>query len=202
MPADSIPRLQIFPAEDVAFRRHVGDAFTALEAAATKRPRSRRARPIEPHDLQVRLRDRYPAAVVRARDALADPGAAEPLWYVYRFGSVVPGYRWWEEPGHAWAIIDDERRFLDVSTSLTEIVEVPAEALQGRTVEEFANPDDVSASDDVRGMWVVLRTDGTLHSTLRFRRRDGMPREIEYHVTKDGAGPGRHLAVVREVDVS
>jgi PAS domain-containing protein len=202
VPADSTPRLQIFPAEDVAFRRHVGDAFTALGAAATKRTRARRGRPVEPHDLQVRLRDRYPAAVVRSRDALADPGAAEAVWYVYRFGSVVPGHRWWEEPGHAWAIIDDERRFLDVSTSLTEIVEAPVEALQGRTVEAFANPDDVSASEDVRGMWAVLRTDGTLHATLRFRHRDGMPREIEYHVTRDGAGPGRHLAVVREVDVS
>jgi PAS domain-containing protein len=121
---------------------------------------------------------------------------------VYRFGSVVPGHRWWEEPGHAWAIIDDERRFLDVSTSLTEFVEAPVEALQGRTVEAFANPDDVSAWEDVRGMWAVLRTDGNLHATLRFRHRDGMPREIEYHVTRDGAGPGRHLAVVREVDVS
>jgi PAS domain-containing protein len=201
LPADPTLRLQIFPAEDVAFRRHVGDALAYLQATATKGSRTRRLKPIEAHDLQWRLRDRYPAAVVRPRDSLADPGTAETVWYVYRFGSVVPGHRWWEEPGHAWAIIDDERRFVEVSTSLTEIVEAPAEVLRGQQVEAFANPGDVSAADDVLAMWAVLRSEGTLHSTLRFRFSDGSPREIEYHVTRDGAGPGRHLAVVREIEV-
>ena len=28
----------------------------------------------------------------------------------------------------------------------------------------------------------------------------GHQREIEYHVTREGAGPGRHLAVVREIE--
>jgi PAS domain-containing protein len=138
--------------------------------------------------------------VVRQRDALADPGEGEILWYVYRYGSVAPGRRWWEEPGHAWAVLDDSRRFVEVSRSLTEIVEQPPDAIHGRPIEAFANPDDVSAAEDVHALWSVLRDSGELHATLRFRYLDGSPRQIEFHVTRDGAGPGRHLAVVREID--
>jgi PAS domain-containing protein len=195
VPAIQLPRLQIFPAEDVAFRRFVADAFETLCAQAGTRVRA-----IDPQQLQLRLRDRYPAAVVRRRDPLADPGPDDVLWYVYRFGSVTPGRRWWEEPGHAWAVFDDERRFVEASTSLTEIVEAPREILLGRPLEAFANPEDVSVPEDAAAMWAELARRGELHSTLRFRRLDGTPREIEYHLTRDGAGPGRHLAIVREID--
>lgn len=195
MPAIQLPRLQIFPAEDVSFRRFVTDGFEALCAEA-----SARGRPMDPQQLQLQLRDRYPAAVVRRREAIADPGPDDMLWYVYRFGSVTPGRRWWDEPGHAWAVLDDERRFVEVSTSLTEIVEAPREALLGRALEAFSNPEDTSVPEDAAGMWLELRRSGELHATLRFRRLDGTPREIEYHLTRDGAGPGRHLAIVREID--
>ena len=197
MPAPSTPRLQVFPVEDVAFRRWVQDAFEGLRAEAADRPRP----VMDPGELQWRIRERYPAAVVRRRDPLADPSAGDVLWYVYRFGSVSPGRRWWDEPGHPWAILDDERRFLDVATSLTEIVEAPRETLLGRPVEAFANADDITAPTDVRALWTSLLRHGELHSTLRFRRRDGSPRELEYHVTWDGAGESRHLVVVREIEV-
>lgn len=197
MPARPQPRLQAFPPEDLAFRRFVADAFARLVADVDAQP----ARFLEPEDLQVHLRERYPAAVVRPRDTLADPGdGAEVVWYVYRFGSISPGLRWWEEPGHAWAILDDTRHFVEVSTSLTEIVEAPRDAILGLTVEALANPEDASAWEDVAALWAELLDGGELHATLRFRRQDGSPREIEYHVTKDGAGPERHLAVVREID--
>lgn len=196
MPTPPHPRLQAFPPEDLAFRRWVADAFAALVAAASARPDGL----LEPEDLQVRLRERYPAAVVRARDSLADPGDEELLWYVYRFGSISAGLRWWDEPGHAWAILDDDRQFVEVSTSLTEIVEVPRDGLLGRRVETFANPEDASMPEDAAALWGELQRRGELHSTLRFRRADGSPREIEYHVTREGAGPERHLAVVREIE--
>lgn len=196
MPARLQPRLKAFPSEDIAFRRRVAEAFATLLADVDARPGT----PLEPEELQVRLRERYPAAVVRARDPLADAGVGDLVWYVYRFGSVAPGRRWWEEPGHAWSILDDERRFVEVSTSLTEIVEAPRDVLLGRSVEAFSNPQDVTASEDVQALWAEFLAQGELHSTLRFRRLDGTPREIEYHVTKDGAGPERHLAVVREIE--
>ena len=196
MPARLLPRLQAFPSEDLAFRRCIAEAFADLLADVDARPGTR----LEPEELQARLRERYPAAVVRARDPLADPGDGDHVWYAYRFGSVSPGRRWWEEPGHAWAILDDERRFVEVSTSLTELVEVSRAELLGRRVEAFSNPQDVTASEDVQALWAEFLTRGEIHATLRFRRLDGTPREIEYHVTKDGAGPERHLAVVREIE--
>jgi len=196
VPARLTPRLQAFPAEDVAFRRFVADAFATLLAEVDARPETL----LEPEELQLRLRARYPAAVVRPRDRLADPGDGDVLWYVYRFGSVSPGLRWWEEPGHAWAIIDDDRRFVEVSTSLTEIVEAPRDAIIGQLVDVLANPEDASALEDIRALWAEFMERGELHATLRFRRLDGSPREIQYHVTREGAGPERHLAVVREVE--
>ena len=198
MPARPTPRLQAFPAEDLAFRRYVADAFATLLAEVEPRPDAL----LEPEELQVRLRARYPAAVVRPRDRLADPGDGDLLWYVYRFGSISPGLRWWEEPGHAWAILDDDRRFVEVSTSLTEIVEAPREAILGQLVDALSNPEDASALEDIRSLWTEFMERGELHATLRFRRLDGSPREIEYHVTREGAGPERHLAVVREIETA
>ena len=198
MPARPIPRLQAFPAEDLAFRRYVADAYATLLAEVEPRPDAL----LEPEELQVRLRARYPAAVVRPADRLADPGDGDLLWYVYRFGSISPGLRWWEEPGHAWAILDDDRRFVEVSTSLTEIVEAPREAILGQLVDALSNPEDASALEDIRSLWSEFMERGELHATLRFRRLDGSPREIEYHVTREGAGPDRHLAVVREIETT
>lgn len=196
VPSSDAPRLQVFPPEDVAFRRFVQDAHDAMLADTVGRPRHA----MDPGELQWRLRERYPAAVVRRRDPLADPAEDDVVWYVYRFGSVSPGRRWWEEPGHAWAILDDERRFLEVASSIPEITEVPREAMIGQPVEAFSNPDDVTAARDVKALWDELLRRGELHATLRFRRADGTPRQIEYHVTWDGAGEGRHLAIVREID--
>lgn len=198
MPARPTPRLQAFPAEDLAFRRFVADAFATLLAEVEPRPDAL----LEPEELQVRLRARYPAAVVRPRDRLADPGDGDLLWYVYRFGSISPGLRWWEEPGHAWAILDDDRRFVEISTSLTQIVEAPREAILGQLVDALSNPEDASALEDIRSLWAEFMERGELHATLRFRRLDGSPREIEYHVTREGAGPERHLAVVREIETA
>jgi PAS domain S-box-containing protein len=196
VPTRPHPRLQAFPAEDLAFRRYVADAFASLVADIEARADSL----LEAEDLQLRLRERYPSAVVRPRDSLADPGDGDVVWYVYRFGSISPGLRWWEEPGHAWAILDEDRRFMEVSTSLTAIVEVSRDELLGRSVDVLANPDDTSAADDLAALWRELMQRGELHATLRFRRLDGSDRELEYHVTREGAGPERHLAVVREIE--
>jgi PAS domain-containing protein len=196
VPVTVHPRLQVFPAEDAAFRRCVTETFDALCLEVAGRARAT----LQPEELQWRLRARYPAAVVRPRDPIADPVPGELVWYAYRFGSVAPGRRWWEEPGHAWAVIDDERRIAEASSVLEDMVELPREALIGRPIEAFSNPADVTAEADVAGLWAELKRRGVLHATLRFRRLDGTPREIEYHITRDGAGPGRHLAIVREIE--
>ena len=41
----------------------------------------------EPLDLQARLREEYPTAIVRAREL---DGEAQSIWYVYRDGHWIP----------------------------------------------------------------------------------------------------------------
>ena len=122
--------------------------------------------------------------------------------YVYRFGSdlarasLVGGAR------HAWAILDGDRWFAEVSTSLTDIVEVATGLILGQLVEGSRTPSDASALEDFR------RAVGRVHGAGRAPRDaplpalDGSPREIEYHVTREGAGPDRHLAVIREIETA
>jgi PAS domain-containing protein len=192
-------RLRTFPPQDAAFRRHAEEALAALPRPARARPGALHHRP-DPHELQNALRDRYPSSIVREREALADPGYGPDVWYAYRYGCVAPGRAWWEEPGHAWAILDEDRRFVELSQAFAEIVEAPREQIVGRQVEAFSNPMDASAPDDIAALWEEFLRAGALHSTLRFRHLDGSPRELEYHATQDAGGPDRHLLVVREID--
>jgi PAS domain-containing protein len=176
--------LRVFPRDDAAFG---ADAEAAMRASSS------------PDGLQRALRVHYPAAVVRPREDIADPGFGPDVWYVYRYGSARPMGRWWTEKAYPWAVLDDQRRFVDLSSSLAAIVEAPVEMILGQQVEAFSNPDDPTARDDVEALWNQFRRAGQLDATLRFRRLDGTEREIEYHLVANAAGPGRHLATVREV---
>ena len=173
-----------FPGDDATFRAAATEALALAD---------------DPADLQRRLRERYPAAVVRQRDPIADPGIGPDIWYAFRYGSALSGTRWWTEAGLPWAVIDAARRFVAASDSLAAIVEVPKEALFGHRIDEFSNPDDVTVLEDIEALWEQFLIAGQLHSTLRFRRADGTPRELEYHLEANGSGPGRHLAIVREL---
>ena len=42
---------------------------------------------VAPHELQARLRQEYPGAIVRAREL---DGEAQSIWYVYRDGHWIP----------------------------------------------------------------------------------------------------------------
>jgi len=176
--------LRVFPRDDAAFGVDAEAAMRASTSAAA---------------LQRELRMRYPAAVVRPREDIADPGFGPDVWYVYRYGSARPVARWWTEESYPWAVLDDQRRFVDLSSSLAEIVEAPVEMILGQQVEAFSNPDDPTARDDVEALWNQFQRAGELDATLRFRRLDGTEREIEYHLVANAAGPGRHRATVREV---
>lgn len=177
--------LQVFPADDARFAEFVRQA----QAAAGD----------DPGRLQAAIRARYPAAVVRPRTELAAPDGAPPLWYVFRYGAVVPpADRWWEHSGHARAVLDARRTFLEANEALGQIVEEPLERLIGAPVEAFANPADPSILEDIERMWQRFLADGELHVTMRFNRLDGTGRELEIHLLRDEAGPGRHVAIARE----
>lgn len=64
--------------------------FVGCVEAASRDARS-------PGDLEVRLRERYPDAVVRARDLDGEP---RTIWYVYRDGHWTPSSRGAEGGDH------------------------------------------------------------------------------------------------------
>jgi PAS domain-containing protein len=176
-------RLRAFPSSDREFARYARAALSALGASPS------------PDALQRSLRSRYPAAIVRAQAELARHGEGPEVWYAFRTSAV--GERLSpERPAEAWAIVDDERRFVEVSKSLAAIVELPARHIVGRRIEDFANADDPTIRDDIADLWEEFIRLRTMTSTLRFNYADGRPRELEYRIVADADGPGRHRLLV------
>lgn len=176
-------RLRGFPSTDREFARYARAALTALGTSAT------------PDALQHSLRGRYPAAIVRAQEELARHGSGPEVWYAFRTSAV--GERLSPaRPAEAWAIVDDERRFVEVSPSLAAIVELPARHILGRRIEDFASSDDPTIRDDLLELWEEFTRLRVVSSTLRFNYADGRPRELEYRIVADAQGPGRHRLLV------
>ena len=177
-------QLHAFPSRDREFVEYVQAAWTALPL-----PRSIEA-------LQHAIRARYPAAVVTLQDDLARRADGPVVWYAFR--TAATGSEEMDAaPEPAWAILDDERRFLEVSPALAQIAELPAERMVGHLLEEFSNPADPTIRDDIARLWAEFRTDGLLASTVRFNFADGRPRELAYRLEADATGPGRHRLSVR-----
>lgn len=148
--------------------------------------------------LQRALRVRYPAAVVTEQAELARNDDGPIVWYAFRTAAMgAPTVEVAAERSEAWAIVDDERRFVEVSRSLTRITELPARLMVGRRIEDFSNPEDPSIRDDIAGLWNEFRASGVLASTLRFNYADGRPRELAYRIVANADGPGRHRLTVR-----
>jgi len=172
-------RVRAFPSKDREFGRFARAAFAALGHDPT------------PEALQRSLRSRYPAAVVRIQHELAQHGHGPEVWYALRtsvLSSAVPETR----AAEAWALVDDERRFVEVSPSLSAIVELPARHILGRLIEDFSSADDPTIRDDIADLWAEFKRLGTIASTVRFNFADGRPRELEYRLTANAAGRGRH----------
>jgi PAS domain-containing protein len=174
-------RLNAFPSQDREFVEYVHDAWAGLPE-----PRS-------PEGLQDALRARYPAAIVTVQDELARHGEGPIVWYAFRTAAIgAPAIDDAGEPESAWAILDDDRRFLEVSLALARIAELPARRMVGHQVEEFSNTADPTIREDIARLWDEFRMGGTLASTLRFNYADGRPREVAYRLVADADGRGRH----------
>jgi hypothetical protein len=184
-------QLRTFPSRDTGFRAFVRDALADL------------ATPM-PADLQARVRERYPAAVVRPQDELARRGGGATVWYAFRHGTVALPQAGsaainWDDPASPWAIIDDERRFIDLNDALAAIVEVPRAEILGRAIEEFTNPNDPTIREDLAALWEQFVQARAAESTIRFNRLDGERRQLAYRIVADEPEPGRHRLRVREV---
>ena len=191
MPDRTYPRrvdvqLHAFPSRDREFVEYVEAAWAALSA-----PRSSEA-------LQHAIRARYPAAIVTIQDELARRDEGPIVWYAFRTAAIgTPAIGEAPAAEAAWAILDDERRFLEVSPALAKIAELPARRMVGRQVEEFSNPADPTIREDIARLWAEFRSGGALASTLRFNYADGRPREVAYRLDADADGKGRHRLSVR-----
>jgi PAS domain-containing protein len=179
-------KLHAFPSRDREFQDFAQAAFNVLAE-----PRSTEA-------LQRALRVRYPAAVVTQQADLARHGDGPIVWYAFRTAAIgVPPIGADTPDQDAWAIIDDERRFVEVSPALARIVELPARRVLGHRIEDFSNPGDPTIRDDIARLWAEFKQGGTIASTLRFNFADGRPRELAYRLTADDDGEGRHRLIVR-----
>jgi len=177
-------RLQTFPSRDGEFQEFVAETWKGLPEPRT------------PDVLQRALRARYPAAIVKEQAELARHGGGPLVWYAFRTAAIgtpngVPGAE------EAWAILDDDRRFVEISPDLAAIAELPARRMLGHAVEEFSNPADPTIREDIERLWGEFKASGTLASTVRFNFADGRPRELAYQLTADAAGSGRHRLTVR-----
>jgi PAS domain-containing protein len=184
-------KLHAFPSRDREFLDFAQAAFDTLQE-----PRTTEA-------LQAALRVRYPAAVVTEQAELARHGEGPLVWYAFRTAAIgIPPIGSEPEDTEAWAIIDDEMRFVEVSPALARIVELPARRMIGHRVEEFSNPADPTVREDIARLWSEFRESGAIASTVRFNYLDGRPRELAYRLTADEDGDGRHRLVVRVVQPS
>jgi PAS domain-containing protein len=181
------PGLRLIPDDDAEFAAFTRGLVAGLGAIPNQTTSAA---------LQAALRTRYPAAVVTEQDELARHGDTPPIWYVYRAGSFgSERAHGWE----AWAILDGDRRFLEVSDALAAIVEVASDTMVGQQLEEFTNPEDPSIRADIAGAWTEFLRRGSLGSTIRFNFADGRPRELEYNLEASADGPGRHRLSVRQL---
>ncbi len=174
-----------FPSEDRGFRAFVLDLLDRLVDPT-------------PEELQLATRERYPLARVSVRTAFATREGDGIVWYAFRRAIGEPAVEGWWERLETWALIADDRTFVEATEAFAAIVEAPLGAIIGRRLDDFTNPLDPTASDDIAELWPELLRLGRADGTLRFNRMDGSRREIEYHVEADGANTGRYRAVIRE----
>jgi PAS domain-containing protein len=186
--ADSeLPRFRVntFPSDDADFRATVRDALDAMPKP-------------DPAELQRAIRERYPLATVSVRSLLATPAAGGEVWYAFRRATAAEtAGRWWDGL-ETWAVVADDRTFVEATDAFAAIVEVPVAELIGRRIEDFVNPADPTASQDIAELWTELADRGEADGSVRFNRMDGTPRELEYHFEPHGSDIGRYRVVIRE----
>lgn len=179
--------LRSFPSSDREFIE-----FAQAAIAVLPEPRTDAA-------LQRALRVRYPAAIVTVQAELARHGEGPVVWYAFRTAASSSDEEPTVERAGAWAILDNDRRFVQVSPALARIAELPGRRMVGHAIEDFSNPADPTIQDDIAGLWAEFRANGSLSSSLRFNYLDGRPRELAYRLVADADGSGRHRLTVNVV---
>jgi PAS domain S-box-containing protein len=179
-------RLLTFPPADSAFRAHVETALDRLG-------------PGEPAIVEAEVRDAYPAAVVRPRDAMAGFAIGAETWYAYRDGSVgsdTSEGEWWDDESLPRTRVSAEGRYVDANEAAAALFGVKCEQIVGSAAGAFTRH---GGDDEVaRRLFALLAESGELHSTAVVLRPDGQTWPIEFHMVR-GSLAGEYVSVMRRI---
>jgi PAS domain S-box-containing protein len=177
--------LLCFPPHDEVFAR-----LTARSVASVEAP--------DPDALQSTLRETFPEATVRRREALASLGGGE-AWYVYRDGRYSPfaeAGAWWEAADVPRIEIDSDGRYVDANPSALALLGMDLDQLRALRSGDLTDP---ATRPNLPWVLQLLQDVGELHSTSVLVRPDGERVAVEYRLLLDAAGAGRHVSYLRPV---
>lgn len=151
-----------------------------------------------PDALQASLRQTYPNATVRAREAIASLERAV-AWYVYRDGRYSPfsdDGAWWTNPDVARVEIDDEGRYVEANPRALELIGIDLATLRTLRSGALTVPE---ARPSVPWLYQLLEDVGELHSTSMLLTPDGRRIPVEYRLVRGGSPSGATVSYLREV---
>lgn len=177
------------PEDDALFARVVRGRVGALRSAGGF-VRTARAQ----------LRERYPSADLhRQREVLVD-GTPTEVWFAFRDGRlspVAPAGEWWRRRSTARAIVEPCGQLSHINAPARALLGIPAGRPAVPNLGDLVPPGLHRELVDQLA-WRTLR--GPVTSTTPLLAADGRVRNVEFHLTPDGAGPRRHQLSLRSFD--
>ena len=91
----------------------------------------------------------------------------------------------WSSSFDALAVVDDQRRYLDVNPATEELFQAPARSIMRKRVDDFTAP---LFRDPLKHLWRQLEHRGQLQGPYEMRRADGVPALIEFRAVRQRTG--------------
>jgi PAS domain S-box-containing protein len=113
---------------------------------------------------------------------------------------LLPDSTFWTAFGAApvpMFVVDDERRYVNVNAAGLEMLNISAEEILGRRIDDFTAGD---LRDEIGRTWLKFRQQGSMTGRWPLRLPSGQVVEVRYIAASDVL-PGRHLAVVVMADL-
>src|SRR5919197_5875535 len=162
------PRLITIPSSDRAFREHVRNVRTT-------------ASPDTPEELERRLRQIFPRAVVRDRNLSGE----EPAWYIYRDGQWRPttSGAWWTDKAVARVVVSRERWLMSANPTAAGLLGGAPEQVQIHHFTDFVVPGTL---EDSISLFRIIDQGSDLDATVLLRPTTGDVIAVDLHATRRG----------------
>jgi PAS domain-containing protein len=162
------PRLITIPSSDRAFREHVRNVRTT-------------ASPDTPEELERRLRQIFPRAVVRDRNLSGE----EPAWYIYRDGQWRPttSGAWWTDKAVARVVVSREGWLMSANPTAAGLLGVAPEQVQIHHFTDFVVPGTL---EDSISLFRIIDQGSDLDATVLLRPTTGDVIAVDLHATRRG----------------